>query len=128
MPRLALSGEATPEGAFRLPWDSYFGEYQADLRDLVGTEIPSPAVPQRLYAEAARAEAISPTATIPMVAAQSQLISSDLMAAKTELSKRYLRSNDATSFRAQAATTSPDPGINVAGVAAGEVQSVEAPP
>jgi len=127
MPRLALSGEATPEGAFRLPWDAYFGEYQADLRDLIGTEIPSPAAPQRVFAEAARAEAISPPATVPMVAAQSQLISSDLVAAKAELSKRYLRSNDATSFRAQAATTSPDPGVNVVGVGIGEMESGGAP-
>src|SRR5229473_1149763 len=127
MPRLALSGEATPEGAFRLPWDAYFGEYQADVRDLIGTEIPSPAAPQRVFAEAARAEAISPPATVPMVAAQSQLISSDLMAAKAELSKRYLRSNDATSFRAQAATTSPDPGVNVVGVGIGEMESGGAP-
>src|SRR5216684_142579 len=121
MSRLVLSCEGTPEGAFRLPWDAYFGEYQADLQYLIGTEIPSPAAPQRVFAEAARAEAISSPIATPIVAAQSQVISSDLVAAKAELSKRYLRSNDATSFRAQAATTSPDPGVD--GVGIGEMES-----
>lgn len=127
MPRLALSGEATPEGAFRLPWDSYFGEYQADLRDLIGTEIPSPAMPERVFAEAARAQTVSQPATAPMVAAQSYLVSNDLLAAKEELSKLYLRSNDASSFRAQAATTSPDPNVNVVGVGVGEKESEGGP-
>ena len=123
MPRLALSGEATPEGAFRLPWDAYFGEYQADLQDLIGTEIPSPAMPERLFAEAARAEPVSPPAAAPLVAAQSYLVSGDLMAAKDELSKRWLRSTNPSNFRAQAAVTSPDPTVNVVGVGIGEMIS-----
>jgi hypothetical protein len=127
MPRLAMSGEATPEGAFRVPWDAYFGEYQADLLNLIGTKIPTPAAPLRMFAEAARGEAISPPATVAMVSAQSQLVSGDLLACKTELSKKYLRSNDATSFRAQAATTSSAPDVNVVGVGIGEKESEGAP-
>lgn len=127
MPRLALSGEATPEGSYRLPWDSYFGEYQADLQDLIGTEVPSPAAPQRVFAEAARSEAVSKAPTVPMVAAQSYLVSSDLLAAKAVLSKRYLHSNDPSNFRAQAATTSPDPNVNVVGVGVGEMEAGGAP-
>ena len=123
MPRLALSGEATPEDAFRLPWDAYFGEYQADLQDLIGTDIPSPAMPERLYAQAARAEPVSPPATAPLVTAQSYLVSSDLLSAKAELSKRWLRSTNPSNFRAQAAATSPDPGVNVVGVGIGEMIS-----
>lgn len=127
MPMLALSGEPTPEGAYRLSWDSYFGEYQADLRDLIGPEVPSTAASQRIFAEAARSEAVSQPPTTPMVAAQSYLVSSDLLAAKAELSKRYLRSTDSSNFRAQAATTSPDPNVNVVGVGIGEMESGSAP-
>jgi hypothetical protein len=123
MPRLALSGEATPEGAFRLPWDAYFGEYQADLQDLIGTDIPSPAMPERLYSQAARTEQVSPPAAAPLVTAQSYLVSGDLLAAKAELSKRWLRSTNPTNFRAQAAMTSPDPAVNVVGVGIGEMIS-----
>lgn len=123
MPRLALSGEATPEGAFRLPWDAYFGEYQADLHDLIGTDIPSPAMPQRLYAEAARSGPVSPPAAAPLVTAQSYLVTGDLLAAKNELSARWLRSTNPSNFRAQAAVTSPDPAVNVVGVGLGEMIS-----
>lgn len=127
MPMLAMAGEATPEDAFRVPWDAYFGEYQADLHELLDPEITSPAASHRVYAEAARAEAISPSPTMPLVSAQSQLVSSDLVACKSELSKKYLRSTNPTSFRAQAATTSPAPEVNVVGVGIGEKESEGAP-
>jgi len=127
MPRLALSGEATPEGAFRLPWDAYFGEYQADLQDLIGTDIPSPAMPERLYAQAVRAEPVSPPAATPLVTAQSYLVSGDLLAAKEALSKRWLHSTNPSNFRAQAAATSPDPAVNIVGVGIGEMISGGSP-
>jgi hypothetical protein len=43
------------------------------------------------------------------------------------LSKRYLHSNDSTNFRAQAATTNPDPNVNVVGVGIGEMEAGREP-
>jgi len=122
MPRLALSGEEPPEGSFRIPWESYFGEYQADLQNALGS-IDVPAAPRRVTVLSERAQTVTPKPGIQLLAAQSQVVVGDLQAAKAELSSRYLRPGDAKAFRAQAATTSPDPAINVVGVGIGEKES-----
>jgi phosphatidylserine/phosphatidylglycerophosphate/cardiolipin synthase-like enzyme len=121
MPQLAMAREDVPEGAFRVPWDAYFGEYQADLEPVLELGTTPTAEPHRVYAQAARAALITPLER-PIVAAQSQLLSSDLLAAKAALSTRYLRKGK-SEFSALAASTSPDPALNVVGLGIGEKES-----
>jgi hypothetical protein len=61
---------------------------------------------ERLYSQAVRAEPVSPPPAAPLVTAQSYLVSGDLLAAKAELSKRWLHCTNSANFRAQAAAQS----------------------
>jgi hypothetical protein len=122
MPQLAAAHEEAPEGSFRVPWDSYYGEYQADLAPLLDSEATPTEEPRRVYAEAARAAIITPAATNTIVAAQSPTVTGDLLAAKAALTTKYLREAK-SEFRAFAAGTSPDPALNVVGVGIGEKES-----
>jgi hypothetical protein len=58
-------------------------------------------MPERLYSQAVRAEPVSPPAAAPLVTAQSYLVSGDLLAAKAELSKRWLQARQISGRRRQ---------------------------
>lgn len=126
-PQLAV-GVRAPEGTVRIPWDAYFGDDDAAevgdaLSSIAGplsirvNELQPPSITERPF------EAFAPSSLVaaqPAVAYGTSSQLGDLRAAKAEASKRYLTSDRALAFSAQAATVSSVPESNVTAVGIGE--------